>query len=81
MPCRYMGEWKYTLLGCFTPLERTTVFCICRILEKNWSTTVQYIRYLYFEKYDSFKRGVLNNILTEFGIPTELVSVIKMFLN
>jgi hypothetical protein len=37
--------------------------------------------FVYFKAYDSVRREVLFNILTEFGIPLILVRLIKMCLN
>jgi hypothetical protein len=43
---------------------------------------VQHISYLQFKKaYDSVRREVLYNILTEFGMPRELFGLIKIGLN
>jgi hypothetical protein len=64
---------------------RTTdhIFCVCQILEKKWEYK-QAVHQLFvdFKKaYDSVRREVLYNILTEFGVPLKLVRLIKMCLN
>ena len=59
------------------------IFCIRQIFEKKWEYdgTVHHL-YIDFKKaYDSVKREVLYNILTEFGIPKKLVRLIKMCLS
>jgi hypothetical protein len=59
------------------------IFYIRQILEKKWeyNGTVHQL-YIDFKKaYDSVKRGVFYNTLIEFGIPRELVGLIKMCLN
>jgi len=58
------------------------MFCVRQILEKKWEYN-EAVRQLFmgFKKaYDSFRREVLYNILIEFGIPINLVSLIKMCL-
>jgi hypothetical protein len=51
------------------------IFCICLILEKKWEYNgAVHQLFIDFKKaYDSFRREVLCNILTEFGIPRKLV--------
>jgi hypothetical protein len=59
------------------------IFHIRQILEKKWeyNGTVHQL-FLHFKKaYDSVRREVLYNILTELGIPRELIGLIKMRLN
>ncbi|KAJ4442193.1 hypothetical protein ANN_12059 [Periplaneta americana] len=58
-------------------------FVMVKILEKQWEYkgTVHQL-FLDFKKaYDSVKKEVLYDILTEFGIPKKLVRLIKMCLN
>jgi hypothetical protein len=58
-------------------------FCICHILKKKWeyNGTVNQL-FIDFEKtYDSVRQEVLYNILSEFGIPVELVRLIEIRLN
>jgi hypothetical protein len=55
------------------------IFCIRQILEKKWETVHQL--FIDFKKaYDSARRKVLYNIPIEFGIPMNLVRLIKMCL-
>jgi len=58
------------------------VFCIRPILEKKWEhNEAVHQMFKDFEKaYDSVRRGVLYNILFEFGIAMKLVRLIKMCL-
>jgi hypothetical protein len=59
------------------------IFYIWHILEKRWEYNgMVHQLFIDFKKaYDSIKREVLYNILLEFGIPKELVRLIKMCLN
>jgi hypothetical protein len=59
------------------------IFCICQILEKKWEyiAPVHQIFIDVKKVYDSVRREVLCNILSEFGIPMQLVRQIKMCLN
>jgi hypothetical protein len=52
------------------------VFFIHQILEKNGNTMRLFVDFT--KAYDSVRREVLYNILTEFGIPLKLVRLIKM---
>ena len=58
------------------------IFCIRQILEKKWEyNQAVHQFFIDFKKaYDSIRREVLYNILIEFGIPMELVRLIKMCL-
>jgi hypothetical protein len=51
------------------------IFCICQILEKKWEyNEAIHLLFIDFKKaYDSVRREVLYDILTEFGIPMKLV--------
>jgi hypothetical protein len=59
------------------------IFYIWQILQKKWeyNGTVHQLFIDFRKAYDSIKREVLYNILLEFGIPKELVRLIKMCLN
>jgi hypothetical protein len=54
-----------------------------QIHEKKWEYSgVVHQLFIDFEKaYDSVRREVLYNILTEFGVPTKLLRLIKICLN
>ena len=55
----------------------------CQILEKKceYNEAVHRLFTDFKKAYDSVRRKVLYNILIEFGIPMQLVRLIKMFLN
>jgi sorting nexin-29 len=59
------------------------IFYIWQILEKKWEYNgTIYQLFVDFKKaYNSVRREVLYNILTEFGIPRKLGGLIKMCLN
>jgi hypothetical protein len=59
------------------------VFCIRQILETklDYNETVHQLFIDFKKAYDSVRREVLYNILREFGIPTKLVRLIKIWLN
>jgi hypothetical protein len=53
-----------------------------RYWRKNGSVMAQYISFLGFKKaYDSVRRELFYNILIDFGIPRNLVGLIKISLN
>ena len=54
------------------------MFCILKILEKKWdyNGTVHQLFIDFKKAYESVKREVLYNILTEFGIPKNFVRLI-----
>ena len=58
------------------------IFCIRQVLEKKWEYNEEVHQlFIDFKKaYDSIRREVLYNILTEFGVPTILVRQIRMCL-
>ena len=58
------------------------IFCIRQILEKKWeySEAVHWLFIDFKKAYDSLRREVLYNILTELGIPMKRVRLIKMCL-
>jgi dTDP-4-amino-4,6-dideoxygalactose transaminase len=53
------------------------------MLEKKWEyNEAAHQLFIYFKKaYDSVRREILYNILTEFGVPMNIVRLIKMCLN
>jgi sorting nexin-29 len=55
------------------------IFCIRQILEKKWeyNKTVHQVLIEFKKVKDSVRRGVLFNILIEFGVPMKLVRLIK----
>jgi hypothetical protein len=53
------------------------IFCIHQLLEKKWKWTVPQLFIDFKTAYNSPKKKVLYNIHTEFGIPMELVTLIK----
>jgi hypothetical protein len=59
------------------------VFCSYQILEKKreYSEAVNQLFIDFKKPYNSVRREVLYNILTEFGIPMKLLRLIKMCLN
>jgi len=59
------------------------IFCIHHILDKKWeyNEAVHQIFIDFKQAYDSVRREVLCNILTDFGIHMKLVRLIKMCLN
>jgi sorting nexin-29 len=59
------------------------IFYIRQVLEKKWEYNVAVHQlFIDFKKaYESVRRDVLYNILTEFGIPKKLVGLIQMCLN
>jgi hypothetical protein len=64
-------------------LSRSTtdqIFCIRQILEKKWdyNETVHQLFIDFKKAYDSVRREVMYNILTELGVPLKLVRLIKM---
>ena len=59
------------------------IFCIHLILQKKWkqSEAVHQLFIGFKKGYESVRMEILYNILIEFGIPVELVRLIKMCLN
>jgi hypothetical protein len=57
------------------------MFCIRQTLEKKWeyNEAVHQLFIDFKRAYDSLRRGVLYNILIEFGIPRKLVMLIKLY--
>jgi hypothetical protein len=64
-----------------TQLKAATSYCL--ILQKKWEyTETVHQLFIDFKKaYDSVRREVLYKILTEFGVPVELIRLIKICLN
>ena len=58
------------------------IFCLCQIFKKKWdyNEAVHQLFGSFKKAYDSVGREVLYNILIEFGIPMELVRLIKVCL-
>ena len=58
------------------------IFCIRQILEKKWEyKEAVYQLFIDFKKtYNSVRKEVLHNVLTEFVIPTKLVRLVRMCL-
>jgi hypothetical protein len=55
-------------------------FCICQILEKKWEYQTLHQLFVDLKKaYDSVRREVLYNMLTEYRVPMKLVRQIKMY--
>jgi hypothetical protein len=84
-----LSPYVYEIIGVhqceFRQNKSTTdqIFCIRQILEKKWKyNETIHKQFIDFKKaYDSMRREVLYNILTEFGVPMKLVRLIKMCLN
>jgi hypothetical protein len=59
------------------------MFCIHQILEIKWKYkgTVNQLFIDFNKAYDSVRRDLLYNILTEFSIPLKLIMLIKICLN
>ena len=59
------------------------IFCIREILKKKWeyNEAVHQLFTDFKKAYDSVRRVVLHNTVIEFGIPMELLRLIKMCLN
>ena len=53
------------------------IFCIRQILEKKWEYN-EAVHQLFKKAYGSVRREVLHNILNEFGMPKNLVRLIRM---
>jgi hypothetical protein len=70
---------------CGVPHDRSTdhIFCIHQILERKreYSGTKHQLFIDFKKAYDSLRREVLYNILSEFRIPRKLVGLIKIFVN
>jgi len=66
-----------------TGKQTDQILCICQIFEKKWEYNEAVAQFFanFMKAYDSVTREVLFNILNEFGIPTQLVKLIKMCLN
>jgi hypothetical protein len=66
-----------------TPHLSIIYFCIRQVLEKKleYNETVHQLFVDFKKAYDSVRREVLYNIPIEFGIPMQLIKLIKMCLN
>jgi hypothetical protein len=64
-------------------LTTVKIFYIRHILEKKWeyNETVHQLFVDFKKAYDSVRREVLYNMITEFGVHMKLVRMIKMCLN
>jgi hypothetical protein len=80
MPMKLLGIIS---VGSIITSTMDQIFYIWQILEKKWEYNgMVYQLFMDFKKaYDSVKREVLYNIISEFGIPKKLVRLIKMCLN
>ena len=60
-----------------------SIFCISQILEKKWeyNEAVHQLFVDFKKAYNSVRREVLYNILMEFGIPMQLVRLVKVCPN
>jgi hypothetical protein len=65
----------------FTPRERTLVPVVQWRKKLEYNGTAHQLFIDFRKAYDSVKREVLYNILTEFGLPRKLVGLIKICLN
>jgi hypothetical protein len=58
------------------------IFCILQILEEKWEYNERVRVYQLFKDFKKgVRREVLYNIVIEFGVPMQLVRLIKMCLN
>jgi hypothetical protein len=59
------------------------IFCICQIQVNKWeyNGTVHQLSVVLKKNYDSVRRQVLYNTVTEFGVTMKLDRLIKMCLN
>jgi hypothetical protein len=67
----------------FDVTDQHQIFYIWQILEKKWeyNGTIHQLFIVFKKAYNSVRREVLYNVLTESGIPRKLVVLIKMCLN
>jgi hypothetical protein len=66
-----------------TGKQTDQIFCNRQIFEKKWeyNKAVHQLFTKFMKAYDSVRRGVLFNILNEYGIRMQLVKLIKLCLN